>query len=1138
MSIFLSRTPGYFCNPPKLPGEPAEADAVRLLSRHLKNGDVESMLERGTLRLVRGVESFPRSVRRGAMLAWPRPACVFVPEEGRIYADVACPVPDSLEPEFLICLGVLAQAQVPFVKTLLAKAARILDETKAGEKPTSRGALALIRYAFNGHVWKTQLKGVALLLQLMQEIDELVDKKYSQKVLALLRLGEKLTLSGRRIVALLPILAQSAAVKSPEELSEKGMGLYEEKMLEAAELPLGAICTVAHDPVPSARELFGDGADEGKCFSLCTERYPYPEQSERLLWEDWVPVIGNALAGHEAPESPLASLSIRPFARFDLMTNSDERRGPSIGLAATAAEDPLENERTSLHVLPSVRNLKKTAVEVLEAAVGESLDWAVLTLKAPDLHAGLIRAYCTSWVRQSQKLRTHRLYQAHLAFWACSAERVDENRHWMTKAPDFTDAHPKMRLRGRVLIIEKSGELCGREYCRVRLSQEKRRGGVFEAIVARDMLTEAGIRHDSVAELTGYFVAGEFTGVEAERSVSRLLSRKMVLKELPKQMRMLVKKLQIDLYDPKSVFSFLEPLVENKLAEGALGLLSAAMMIGDSRMANYCFAFQSFVRAKIDGSKEAYASSAACFAAALREGFDQVLVQPMVLSRDLFERYPADIRAYFVTALPLQYGDPSLIARNVARRGQGLDKLSAGDRVIAERLNTNMLLNSLNGGQWTSAWELARHYALGIGAEKDLERAKAVLDAAAEHGNIDSIFGVRALSRMGEKLFTLEPAKVLSECVHGIGEGNPASIFLSALFFLKYWDTSPDSYLRMAYALLKSLDGRIEPRLVARLQQKIREELEICTEEEERELESYDPWREIGVPKPDPRYPLYKAAGSSETVQDLNRVFLQALDSSYQGEMTARIRSQLEFFEPAATPAPGGILKGGFAPSESPLKQTELAGTAPEDGIASRLTFVYERSDSDQPWRLAEAYPVFAGGIELVFGLQGGIGSGDGSSMVLVCSYEGPRTEPVTLFVHDTHWPSLCGAYALGDRLRFAVYGMGQKIERLPEGSLRARDIFDTGRIRRLVEARPPQALFVTDSRVAGIRRCVSEVAGVDYSLLEILPFFDTGTRTFPVMIPDRMLPEGLKERDLVRVSLQLTGYALGAEGPDGSANA
>ena len=75
-------------------------------------------------------------------------------------------------------------------------------------------------------------------------------------------------------------------------------------------------------------------------------------------------------------------------------------------------------------------------------------------------------------------------------------------------------------------------------------------------------------------------------------------------------------------------------------------------------------------------------------------------------------------------------------------------------------------------------------------------------------------------------------------------------------------------------------------------------------------------------------------------------------------------------------------------------------------------------------------------------------------------------------------------------------------------------------------------------SRVLTEEASLVRVGRLHYSLLEILPFFDSGTRTFPVMVPDRMLPDGLKERDLVRVSLQLTGYALGAEVPDGSANA
>ena len=1137
MSIFLSRTPGYFVNPPRMPGEPDRAQAIRLLSRHAGSAAVEAMVERGTLVLVRGIENFPRSVRAGALLSCPRPACVFVPEEGRVYADIACPRPEALEPEFLICAGVLAEGRIAFVERLLAKAARILDETAQKEKPGTRANLAGIRHAFNSHVWRREMRGVALLHQLALEVDAIVDEKLTAEVVELLR-THKFSYTGRRLVALLPLLVRDAAARSREELIRYGVGLYDEAALEEAELPLSAVCSVTRQAPPPAEEFFGKGTDEAVCRAACTERYPYPELPEQLLLEDWVPVIGSILEASGAPESPLASRSIRPCARFELMTGRGADKAPSIGMAATLEEDPLENERTALHVLPFARTAARTAVEVLGAEVGESLDWAVLTLKAKDLHAGLIRAYCTSWVRQSEKLRTRRFYDVHLALWACSARRVEEGRHSLAKAEGWSEARPKVTLCGLVERIEDAGELCGRRYSRLRLTQEKRRGGVFEAILAKDELERAGLKAGCRAELSGYFLAGDFTGHLAARAASRLARRADVLKALSSDLRKLVKKFKVDPLNPKSLFSFLDPLIENGFPEAAEELIAVSQLCGGSRMANYTLAFLSYVDAKAAGTVKAYAACAESFAAALKEGFDAVLNQPMVLCRELFERFPADIRSWWIAALPLVYADPTLIIENVSAREAKLDQLSPGDREIAGRLSTNMLLHSLNTNRWDAAYELARRYALGLGAEKDLERARLVLEMAARHGDIASIFGVRAITRMDERLFTLEKKGVLAECADGIVEGNPASILLTALFFVKNASDDPKSYLRMAYALLKTLDGRLEPRLVASFIKGIREELHICTEEDEKELEAFDPWKLLGIPKPDPRYPLYRLAAVNESVRDLNRVFLHELDSGYRGEMTARIRSQLEFLEPAATPTVNDVLPGGFDADSSPLKQTEVSGTAPAGGVPARLTFVYERESKDDPWTLAEAYPIFDEGIELVFSIRNATGNEAATTMVLACSYEGPKTGAVTLFVHDALWPSRCGAYLVGDRMRFSVYGVGESLTILPEGSLKASGLHEAGAIRRLVEAEPPRALFVTESPVLGLRRCAAQVAGVDYSILEIMPFFDAGARHFPVYVPDSMIPDGLHPGMSVRAAVRLTGYALGLEKPQGGGNA
>ena len=1122
MTVLLSHIPGFHANPPRKPTEPDEDMTVKLLGRHVGEDAVRRMLESGTLVLMRGYENFPAGIRASAAISWPRPACVFDKGTGRIFADTACLNALALEMDFLVCAGTLALGNLPIVRKILEKAAEMIGQDPSALKPKEQAIVqrAILRYGLNSRVWKPELRGAAFLAEIANDMTELFTKRSFESARKIIQTGKgRFTLSN--FAGLLYILTKFASEQDAKSLAASGVELYDSDELASRELPLDAVCTLRRDATPTGEDFFGRSLSARQALELATGGYMFPNEPLQLLMEDWSPSYPVHLSPETGPANPLSSLSIRPFAQFSLQCLTPPGKAPTAQLLAVAAIDPLEGECTDLAALPAVQCARKTAVRITGADVSENLAFATLSIIAPDLEAGPIPAIATTWPMQADRLKTNRLYEADLAFWASGAVKSAERSCWLEEESDYSPVRPRVRMRGEVLSVEREETLAGMELVRLEVSLAPEEGRKIDAVLAKAVFEGSGAARGDFVELTGFFLAGNFTSLEKKRELKAEPARKDLLSMAPVRLRRLIKKFGVNPLSARYLLMCQDVFLESGFFEDYQSLIDLAMRAGSRPLGQYASICGLLATAKHQRSDETFFRTAQLAAHMMSGTRSEAFAEFLTDSDDMSRLFGFDIQSALRAAVPMKRENLGCYQVDALTEMVFL-KFRDPDHTLVELLFTNVMLHAVNAGLWKLGLELAKRYALGIGAEKSEERAARILSFISDKGDRMTSFAPRAFQRLGEKLFTLEPDEVLAECKAGIAEGNYGSILLTGLWYAAY--AKGDDDLRTAYGLLKSVEKRLGDKTIMRIGESIRLELGAKTPAKRRALDAFDPWRAIGVEKPDLVCSLYRTLHVDEAVREMHSDLYSALDPEYAGQMTERIMRQFEFVSQGEAPAFESMCeKAGI--TDTALRLTEVQGSS-EEGLGGRLLMAY--LPTEEGWLMREAYPFFERGVRVPVRLMSGIASTDAVSVVLLASYVIPSTgESVLLSIFDALWPLYATYYNLGDEREFTIYGIGRELERLPEGTLRDINLTTRGEIRRLGGSKMEQALHTIVSPVLGIRRRVAEIAGVAYAELDVMPFFEMKPETMPVYLPDALVPGDLKIGDEVKIGMQLNGYTL-----------
>ena len=1133
MSVLASRVPGFHLNPVQSPFAPSHEEAIGRLAGYVGRDCIDRMLESGTLVLIRGFENYPGQVIRAVLRCSPRPSCVFVKDEGAVYVDETCAGRSTFAVEFLLCAGFIAHGLEPIPAALIANNTRyIIEHCIRGKepKPPFRGFL---RYLLRHHAVRLECSGVCAIEEYLIREPKRQLSQYSARIVKKLRSlhgGEPLDVKDLFPLAL--ILTERTSRLTKAGLRQSGLDIFEQEALAAWQAPLGACVSLSTEPLPPPAWFFMPKKFREN--DLEAEMpYPAPFDSPDFIKDDWS-LDANAIPIYNRNAvMPVSSLDLRPFAYITARSSLRKGQPRTVTLLQTSLEDPLVAEFTPLNCLPSVCPAHKSLVTILSAEVCPTLDWAHLTLSVPSLVKKPIRALCTSWTVQADRLRMQTEYRANLSFWAHAIQKAAPQDRFSPELVPASDWPCTLtRCTVRISDIDRAPSAAGVELVKIRCKAGSNFTRGLLVIAPKVLLESADLHSGEFAELTGIFLVGDLMNHQEALAQTCFKHEVASFEPLPKtaQNRM-IRKLahsghtealiwlsrNLEARRPKVVIqAFLRHAANRGNMRAAVAL--CVMHLRDNLLRRMDEPGWGVVRD---------------YAKYISESDPNPLTDLAYLSPEVKRLLPADYQQHLFEMNTFQKGDQQSCYDYAMKLLEAKSSRSSQSEIVYNQtLAAYLLQNSVARGFLIAGYELAKCYALGIGFAASIPAATAVLIHCCEQQFAPAKYWYAGFAQAGADFFTKPRSWRKKKVLEGVDAGDPTAILRTALFYLfdqQNGEPEQDANL-IAYGLLRHLKQTVCDVEACRLLDGLSMRM---SDEELEQVQHFDVWKALGIAEPDLKFPIAKFSSELNGPVIMHPPFLRELDPNIDKELSPKMLSQVMFLAENSTPFTFGFAQTHEVERDPGLRLTSLREQSDQQqSVRGSLLISSGRQTAGGPWALGSIYPFFETGIDCVATVQTAFISDKHSSAVLVAGYRTPNDNCEAFSFFEPLWPLMSQTYRIGETYRFKLYGLCDSAHLLIEEGPEFMDPdHPVGPFCEVLGCDIDNAQVRFASEILAITHHVCQIAGVDYAMLLVHPVIhqDIDERPMPVFISENLLS---KSRDLkvgvkTIIEAELHGWAI-----------
>ena len=1124
MSILISHVPGFNLNPPQTPFDPSRERVLDLLATYIGRSAIDRMIEAGTLVLIRGYENFPRLVIRAVLAAFPRPCCVFVQQQGVIYVDETCANRPGFATEFILCASFIAQGKDPVLSSILGLSSLDLYQHHMLGTKLRSPAGGYLRFLLAHKTISLKYSGMCIIEELLIGIPKLKLSLYPEKLirtLSQLKLGQSIKV--KDLFALALIHAQKASECTPDQLKEKGLDIYNRKHLRKHPASLSAAVKLCSEPLPPLFWFLPKNA----CSKALSGAFSYPIMALHPYCEDdWTAEQEFRLPEAGSSQMPVASANLRPFAKIKVRyCGTVSLSGYSAALLQTSAEDSLANEKTPLNTFPAVFcESQKFPVSIVSAEVSPTFDWAYLNLRIKDLGSQPIRALCTSWALQADRLRLSRKYHATIAFWAHtitpgadkdsgSIEQV-QAEDWPASVTRIKALFCKMQsLPDLPLVIL---------VCKV--ASER-----ISVIASSTLYKDSHIKSGQYVTITGMFLAGNFTNRKQAWADRMFKHISLELDNLPYGRRNRELRRMAHDGDTNALVRLTLSACRHKSVEDRLAMLENAASRGNRKAAT-ALCMLSLKNSVEHPGERTSRDTAQRLARFIDETDFPAVAELAYVSGNMLEQMPEDYRESLFETAALKLGNAKATYHYAMKLLEGAAPQSPpGARAYSQALAVYLLANSLARGLDPAVYDLAKCLALGIGVQADPERAAEILRHCRDRNFIPATYWYAGFIRAGTDFFTQSGSWRRELFMKGIEEGDPEVILMTALFYLFDMDKPKQDTNLIAYALLK----RTRDTLCDQESAFILSQLSMRMTAEERKLAPlFDVWKALGISEPNVKLPLENRTARLEGQSLMHGSFVQELDSDSKEAISERFMSQIRFLTENSSPFAYGYSQVHPVEQDTRLRLTKFDGDeSSRRKLKAELLIASSKYASPAQWSLGCLYPFFETGIECIAVVRMAFANDELAGAVLVAGYRTFDDDYQSVSFFDPLWPLMSKAYLVGETYRFKLYALceslhivdpsipGIKANESPLGAGCEQLVFDFEHGR---------ARFT--SEILGIRHHVCQIAGIDFAMLKVHPVVrqNTGAAFMPVFISEKLFAAcpGLKTHATAALTVEMHGWA------------
>ena len=868
---------------------------------------------------------------------------------------------------------------------------------------------------------------------------------------------------------------------------------------------LSSICRIAPYSLPSIRNLFA-GAQEQRLM-LYSYTHPIPKERHGSSF-GLAPIYVNteddfAPLDDLCELEPIEDFSLHPMARLTPKLFNPEESGRVNLLQNFFADFPYEQVGRGA-IVPYIPEATTKTMFIEGVDVSAKLDWAVLKLRM-DGSSTCIRALHSLWAMQASRLKTQTPYEVDLAFWATGVSPIIEGEEkGKTKAK--ANAFPLTQLKVTFRKYLDKQWVAHIDYVTFRCTSSI--GPLLVAIPKR-VLPKAKFKKGQKLFIDGFFLAGEFR----EEAMIDVFIHNMMVKS--KNHHRGMRELGLHPFRHAGMREFYRAIAMAPRSEYfrklRWKLLEAASEKG-CPAALTLFARTKMIQKKADYAELMRAMDYMGQAAAM--GFKEALRflsfegGPNVFPRDCLR----EILCYLATEYDDPYAEFELYKAFQKKLASAVNPKEA----ITE---TAWLVQCATHNVEEAVYLLAKVYALGIGVTQDRSRARSVLETALHQGVKPAQYWYAAFLRFQENFFTFPEKEKEEGLKELVSSGIPYALILLGLFY-QYESTNPRAPL-LCYALYREAANLVRDEESLAMSKMARERI---PHEMKNELSFLEIWKELGIEKPTESIAIKEITSFSFHGKLFwHPNFMRRLEYGCDGELTPKLRQQIQFITENSNPVSFGLLREAAGEEVNKSQQIYGFGATPGATDFSRSMILWTPGEEKDHsiWNLPPIYPVFKEGSPVnLYINKASENPTYGCGVLEFTPYSDALGPGRKLLAFDPLWAGLKKRYRTNERYHAVFYGIASSfdigcdpLDDLPpevvsrireiqaqnsEKNLAVQNIIGIGAID------PENVTYRIDSIVLSVDNDYTEIFSVPYIRITVAPFIsqEYGADYFTIFAP------------------------------------
>ncbi len=928
--------------------------------------------------------------------------------------------------------------------------------------------------------------------------------------------------------------------------SQRQSGKFDISKAPVAHIRLASLAKLSNAKLPTTAQFFGKNFDRKNLDASCVCAYPADlgmvndNANPRQVWTldtemsnfDWASFFLNREQPVEKREIGTPSV----FATGIVMA-SHRRRKASVDVVSTHEVDMTNMLNRTINFLPFVScETEPLTAQIVECNVGETLDWALLSLHSPKYDLSF-QALNTSWLAQCDKLDAYTDYAVNLAFWAMSA-----------KLPDDDGKKDLVR-------IKKAGKV-PEYYVSCKITE------VFEESFIEDVsftvfTAKPRSKRRAFPELTVALRTSDFDTLELKKGKAVTLNGIFLVTDVNG-----LKYYDIDIPEVTTEVPGVSPLAMRRhfnqaVANDVIAPEAATIHLGRrvTEIAAHNRHSKGFYEALMTAAAYGHYESLKLVSHLYEEALDrrdnlkkydidfvmdcegkilerflrlcqmscQTPLEFLAFSSTQWLPTPDDIRQRLTRYLALAQNS-GIAFEELGKQYRGArayDKMEPNELVVYRGYLARAVFEC---EYYPAVKPLIALYMSGAMPYVTMEESIGLI-LKLEKNYLPARCWFSGLVLMQGRFFESTDEEIFEAFLNEAQFGSPMYVRDFAWFLLTTASNNldrPKKWALCGAALLRWLADyhqcplyNNDPQAVA----KILDRLGV-----KHKLASFDPWKYLGVPEPHESTPLLKCVRPVGFPDFLHMIFVQSLinytanDNENDPQINSRLTSVFDFLSKNSKIVYGPEI----STAKTPVDRLRNARLLTYDSHNGNECVMAELPTEDGTWLGETVSPVFAQGLEIDAKLIGGVTDIGLCNGVVTATVDGNDT----LNFFEPYWMTKAPTLSVGDLNRISFYGLGEVKRYDPMLALLTSQTSPKMKHIESIDDRTAQYLAVTT--VKSIKLDAVELAGVSFAkvVLALNDFVPTKANlALPVYVPMRVLDtDKVKARSEVVAVFELFG--------------